>query len=242
MLDPDVAHFPHRLEGTTLRENCGWKKSFQFYVALYNHSCVQVRIEKGLNFFKKEFAMKKLLMIAILCSSSAVFAKGGGAGVYLGLDLLYETQETTTTTSGVAGTPAKWGYTAYDLDAGYVMGNGLYLGATMANYTSDQDTFDPKMSIMGLSVGYMRSGFMLTAQYYLSGTWETATNTKYSNGSGIGVDIGYLWNVAGGFHLGGGLAYRSLEFKKLESGGVTIDNSSVKHTENKPRLIFAFIF
>ncbi len=184
--------------------------------------------------------MKKLLILSVLLMGSWAQAKGG-AGVYLGLNLFYSSNDTASTSSGVTST-SKSSSTVTDLDLGYVFSSGLYLGIESANESADLGSSKPKQDALGVSIGYFTSGFLGQLSYFISGNKESGTSTKYSEGSGIGASALYLWNVSGSFHLGGGLNYRSIEYKKVAVSGVTLSNSSQKETEIEPRLVFSFLF
>lgn len=185
--------------------------------------------------------MKKILMIATLLMSTTVFAKGGGSGTYLGLNLNYDDSTTSTVTAGVAGTDSKSSVTDMDALLGYAMGSGLYLGLAYNSYSGKDATTTTTASAMGLSVGYMMNGWMFMAHYYLSGSLTSGT-TSYSNGSGIGVDLGYMFPLGSTFNLGLALNYRSIEYKKLESSGVEVANSSLKTTTMAPKIVLGFMF
>ncbi|MBX2986331.1 MAG: hypothetical protein KF802_00405 [Bdellovibrionaceae bacterium] len=190
--------------------------------------------------------MKKILIASVMMmafGSSAWAARGGGdSGIYLGLGLNYSTAKVDVTVAGGTPTEGKSSQTNTDLGLGYIFSSGLYLGVAMDSMSGESGGDKPKSSAMGLSLGYMGRGFLFHAHYFLSGSYDANDTTKWSSGSGIGVNLGYLFNVAGNFHLGGGIAYRSLEFKKLKANDVDVDDSSAKVTTTEPRLLFAFVF
>ncbi|MBX3040514.1 MAG: hypothetical protein KF789_07410 [Bdellovibrionaceae bacterium] len=189
--------------------------------------------------------MKNMMILAalVMAVGSSAYAQrrsAGGGGVYLGIGAMYDSSKVTTDNAGTE-TEDKSTTTTLDGDLGYIFSSGLYLGAAYTSLSADSNGVKPKGSAMGVGLGYMKGGFLGKLSYYLSGQVE-AGNDKNSEGTGLGVDIGYLFPVAGSFNLGASLAYRDMKYKKVELSGVEVPNSSVKSTTISPRLLFAFTF
>lgn len=187
--------------------------------------------------------MKILMTVASLLmafGSTAYAQRGGGQGVHLGLGLSMGSNKTTVSVSGVEA-ESESSETITDLDLGYKWASGLYLGFAYAGSGGKSGDDNNSSAMMGLGLGYISGAFFARLGYYLTGTLKDGDNS-WSEGSGIGFDIGYLFPVTSSFSLGGSLAHRGLEFKKLEDGGVERENSSLKLTAMSPRLLLAFSF
>lgn len=187
--------------------------------------------------------MKKLGMaLTVLLLSTSAWAKGGGSGTYLGMNLDYSTYNSKTTTNA-GSTESKSNSTDYDLMLGYVMSSGLYVGAVYNGVSSDTGGTDPKVTALGASVGYMPgNGFQLVGHYFVSASQKSSAPDTTLTGTGMGVDIGYLFQVNGSFNLGAVLAYRSVNYTKVEVSGVEVAGEKVDVTSMGPKFVFAFMF
>lgn len=188
--------------------------------------------------------MKKLGMaLTVLLLSTSAWAKGGGSGTYLGMNLDYRTNNAKSTTASTT-TESKSSSMNYDLMLGYVMSSGLYVGAVY-NGIGDTDAAgtDPKTTALGASVGYMPgNGFQLVAHYFLSAQQKSSAPDTTLTGTGMGVDIGYLFQVSGSFNLGAILAYRTVDYTKVEVSGTEVTGSKISGTSMGPKFVFAFMF
>ncbi len=198
--------------------------------------------------------MKLTVMVTVAVATVSLFtatsaqAKGGGMGFVTNLDLSYSSSEVVTTVP-VATPPEttdKQTSIVYDLNLGYAMSNGLYLGLIYFSRTVDQAGASvPTLTGYGPSVGYMASnGFFVTGHYILSASSEklNAAGAKFDKGSGIQADLGYQMNVSGAFSVGVLLTYRSLNFTNYNDG--TTDDSTYKQKDTNiyPQLRLGFMF
>jgi hypothetical protein len=161
----------------------------------------------------KMTGLSTLVFASILALGGLAQARGGGSGVLFDVNLYYgsskEDQKLTD------GTESKSGSTTaiYDIKLGYLGGSGLYLGGIYTSHSSTPlDGSGTNGSAMGGSVGYFGStGFFIMGHYLVTGTYG-----KYTDGSGMQVDLGYKAGVGGNWLVGGELSYRSMTYKKNE--------------------------
>jgi hypothetical protein len=194
-----------------------------------------------------EDLMKKtlisLLVVATVAFSSISYAKGDG-GTFLGLTLDLGNSKVTQKVNNGTTSETTTESLAYDIQSGYVFPMGLYLGLVYeASSTSVKTPTESKTTDggTGVSLGYRRGGFLLDAHYFLSFENKSGTSS-WSKGSGIGVDIGYMYNLSGGFYLGTKLAYRSIEMTELKVSNTTTPNSNLKYNTLSPQIFLAFMF
>lgn len=185
--------------------------------------------------------MKNLgIALTVLLMGTAAWARGGGSGTYVGLNLDYQSM-TMTSEVGATTTESKSNSLDYDFQAGYVMSSGLYLGVVYNSTSTTDDVTDPKTSAYGVSFGYMNKGFLLVGHYFLNAEQSDSADNKLT-GSAIGADLGYMFQVTGSFHLGGVMAYRSVTYNKLTQAGTEVPDASVKITAMEPKLVLGFLF
>ena len=125
-----------------------------------------------------------------------------------------------------------------DVRLGYVMPSGLYLGGIYDLMNRTDFTTERKRSSYGASLGMVYNGFVLIGSYLISSEFETSSGTTLKSGSGLQVDLGYLFNVTGSFFAGPQLVYRSITYTKQNSTTVTSTDS----TETIPYVTLAFLF
>lgn len=119
--------------------------------------------------------------------------------------------------------------TIFDLKLAYLHYSGLYLGGL---YTTSK-IGDDKMMGVGPTLGYSHySGFYALFTYHLMSKYEVANNGgEFNDGMGAQVDIGWVFPLTSVFSIGPQLSYRSINYKKFESGGaettVDITRSSI---------------
>lgn len=121
------------------------------------------------------------------------------------------------------------------------MGSGLYLGGIYGVVGEDDGTNDVSSNYLGVSIGYRSSGWQLTAHYFLTAEDELSATSQLTGGSGIGVDLAYLWSINTTFAIGPQLTYRSFKYTKYETGGseTTVD---VTQSYSLPYIVFALAF
>ncbi|MBK8201073.1 MAG: hypothetical protein IPK68_01685 [Bdellovibrionales bacterium] len=129
----------------------------------------------------------------------------------------------------------------YDLGFGYSMASGLYLGGIYGVVGADDGINDVSDNYLGVSIGYRSSGWQLTAHYFLTAEDELSATSQLTGGSGIGVDLAYLWSINITFAIGPQLTYRSFKYTKYETGGAetTVD---VTNSYSLPYIVFALNF
>lgn len=129
--------------------------------------------------------------------------------------------------------------TDLDIRLGYIMSNRIYLGAIQS--TTNYDSSDVKRTALGASVGFFAdAGFYFMGHYFVSGEYDVGAS-KYTNGSGTELDIGYTTQVSSNFSVGVLLALKNFSYKKLESGSTSTD-VTYKISEMLPMLGVAFNF
>ncbi len=193
-------------------------------------------------------ALKFVVAIsAVVAISSPGWARSsGGDGVLLSLNPYYGTSSD----DALAGTPTTNAYTStttlLDINLGYQMAAGLYLGALYFTDTgaSTNPTGATSNSGYGVSAGYMKNGWFGHLHYILSADKDdnTANADKWSKGTGIQVDLGYMMPVSGAFMLGVELAYRSLSYSTNTVSSVESTTTARKTADMMPKIRFTFIF
>ena len=195
--------------------------------------------------YSKGVEMKKLTLVIasiVAMSAGSALAKGGGGGTLLGVNIFYDSG-----TSQIGSAAAtKFVSTDIDVNLGYVMSNGLYLGAIYVTDSFDTGLgYTPSITAYGASVGYHhQSGWFIDGHYLLSAEYakfSTATD-KWNKGSGIQVDGGYGAALSNNFMLGVELSYTSMTFTNYNNG--TVDSTTNKYvkTELQPKIRLTFMF
>ncbi len=135
----------------------------------------------------------------------------------------------------------------FDGDLGYVFSTGIYVGGTYwqdSTVTTTNGTAQKtNLSAFGASFGYMAGGWIGLVHYYLSNVYrdETASNTWVSPTS-FGVDAGYAFRLWGPLRVGGLLAYRSSEFRRVTDSTGTGYDADLKVTSLDPKLVLELVF
>ena len=178
--------------------------------------------------------MKKICMILTLAfvsiSASASFVISPG--------ISYIDRKQDASTPGAINSSSN--ETRADIRVGYILPMGLYLGGMYSHIGSDNNAIDSSGNLIGPSVGYYSlMGFYTMLTYHITG--EVGDANKYSGGKGPQIDVGWVFPLTANFSLGPQLTYRSIEFDKLESGGVTVD-TDFKDTTIAPYLSLWFMF
>lgn len=187
-------------------------------------------------------SIRYLVVSALVLAAGQSFAKGSGDGVLLSLNPMYKTQKVEI--NSAASIDVKT--TLMDINLGYQMGNGLYLGLLYITDSSDSAGTKSTTTGYGPSVGYMKNGWFVHGHYILAS--ENDLNTadaaldKWKKGTGIQADFGYMAMISGPFYLGIQMTYRTLEYKTYETGGVDSTAFTFKATEMMPKLRLTFIF
>ncbi|HPI41910.1 MAG TPA: hypothetical protein PLJ21_13965 [Pseudobdellovibrionaceae bacterium] len=170
--------------------------------------------------------MKKVILLipCLLLIAGQSFARGGGgSGWMLGLSLA-PSSLTVDNPSPASDSNAS----AMELGAkfGMVMPNGVFLGGLYNNRTTSGDSTYPTIGSMGFAVGYHNNGFFADLGYLLSGTYETSSSSKLTEGTGIQIDLGYNAMINSNFFMGFQISYVTQNYKKAEVSGVTGDTDN----------------
>lgn len=194
--------------------------------------------------------MKLTVMVTVAVATVSLFtatsaqAKGGGMGCVTNLDLSYSNSEMVV--ENPTATTIKQSAITYDLNLGYAMSNGLYLGLIYLSTTVDSGgAYVPALTGYGPSVGYLASnGFFITGHYILDANYAKfgSTTDKFTKGTGIQADLGYQMNVSGAFSVGVLLTYRSLNFANYNDGTTDYDTFKLKDTEIYPQIRLGLMF
>jgi hypothetical protein len=183
--------------------------------------------------FMKKFYAILFLALALVPVNS--YAKGGGGGWLLGIDLAPVSSKTETTTSGVTAT-SESSTTVYDISLGNVMSSGLYLGVLYSSQSDKSDSTTTSASAMGASVGFIGdSGFNIIASYILSATYG-----EYKKGSGYQIDLGWRHFLSSSFYAGAKVSMRSLKYTENET--LPSGFESTTYTTTIPYLVLGFGF
>ncbi len=187
-----------------------------------------------------EEIMKKLLMVLALVLGTSVSHAASGGGSGFGVGVSYFMYNLTLDGDNFAA-PSESKNSVMDIKLGYLMSNGLYLGALSSSASSNNGTGALTGGGLAAALGYHMNGFMVDLNYFLSGTQDYTSTTKYTSGSGIGLDFGYNHMLSSSFYLGVELSYKSLSFAKSEVSGT---ETTVKNTvvSTMPMLNLGFMF
>lgn len=146
--------------------------------------------------------------------------------------------------------------TYIDLRLGYLMPGGFYLGGIYgidsgtgrSESTTTTDT-DRSASRLGASVGFVMGGFNLLGHYFLtaqeSDKRSSTVTDKYTEGSGMQLDIGWSFPLTGTILFGPQITWSNMTYKSRErtSGGATTTTTKdYNRTEIRPHLAFWFMF
>lgn len=141
----------------------------------------------------------------------------------------------------IGGSKSENSQTYYDLSLGYTWASGLYLGGIYGSHQDDSGNNEISENYLGASLGYHMSGWEFNAHYFLSAENETSSTTSLTDGSGIGVDLAYLWNINSNFRVGPQLGYRSFNYTKYKSSGSKTEaDTSISYT--LPFIVFGLVF
>lgn len=177
---------------------------------------------------------KKILAFAVFLVSGAFSLQSLAAnsnGVLVSANIFMYNNQVEQSPGG----ESKSNTSIYDIKAGYLSGNGLYLGGIYTLRSAETNSGSVDGNALGASIGYVgASGFYLKGHYLLSAEYD---NLK--EGTGFQADFGYLTNITSSFFVGVELTYRSIDYKKVESSPGT---DSLKITETFPMLTIGFIF
>jgi hypothetical protein len=180
--------------------------------------------------------MKKLMFfIFSLFLANTVFAS-----FVINPSVSYMSRETEMTQPAAAS--GKQSETRIDVKLGYVLPMGLYLGGMYASTSEKNGTVTDKGSSIGPTIGYFSMmGFYTLFTYYIIGQMDSTPPNKFTGGKGPQVDVGWVFPISAYFSIGPQITWRSLEYNKFETAGVSLD-SDYKATSIAPYLSLWFMF
>ena len=115
------------------------------------------------------------------------------------------------------GGPGKHEATTTDLTVGYTRAKGFYLGGIYGSGSGGNS-----YSHMGLSIGFVKNGWVVMGHYLLGGTY-TYTDTEYEKGSGNQIDVGYLFKTGSSMFLGFQITSRTMNYEaKVGTGELEV--------------------
>ncbi|MDZ4661336.1 MAG: hypothetical protein SGJ18_06910 [Pseudomonadota bacterium] len=143
-----------------------------------------------------------------------------------------------------SATDAKENITFTSLGAGYVLGNGLYLGGIYETKTDKTvvvgtGTFEDNYNQMGAAIGYVVGNWQFIFNYFVNASNEDVSNNEFT-GTGMGVDLGYGFDVGNGVKLGVQLGYRSFTYDKYKVVGAPEVATDYKVTELAPAILISW--
>lgn len=191
----------------------------------------------------KKAARWAIALSAASMISGTAFAKGG-AGILVSLNTMYSDSKTESTTSGITST-AKANSMNTDLNLGYQMMSGLYLGLLYVTESGTSGSTKSSVSGYGPSIGYMASnGFFIHGHYIMSAELDddTSTTTKFKKGTGPQVDFGYMMPISSSANIGLQLTYKDVKYASYYNGTADVTTTTLKATEMYPKIRFGFMF
>jgi hypothetical protein len=183
--------------------------------------------------------LRSLLYLVCAIATSQVRARSGDDGFQVGVNVSYETQKMEQ--GGSTATESK--EMNSDVKLGYQMPSGLYLGLI---YVNDATESSQKTSLNGYgpSVGYSSDVWFIHAHSILSSEFDpiVGDSSKYTKGSGLQIDLGYLFPFGASFRMGFELSHRTLEFKALTTSSVDDTTFNLIQNELRPKICLAWMF
>ena len=179
--------------------------------------------------------MKKIVIVLISAfiatPALAQFVVSPGIGYYSDKSEINNTESESTETR-------------LDARFGYVLPMGLYLGGTYSYFNqencSGSTCTDGGGNMLGPTIGYysMR-GFYTLFTYHITG--EAGDDPKFTGAQGPQVDVGWVFPLSSFFAIGPQLTWRSIEYDKVETSGVSQD-TDLKNTSIAPYVSLWFMF
>ena len=172
-----------------------------------------------------------LLSLVIATPALAAFVFSPNVGYYS-----QEREETLPADSSYKTTELR-----LDARIGYILPMGLYVGGMYASTNSDDGTTNNGGSMIGPTIGYYSMmGFYSLFTYHIIGELEEGVS-KYTGAQGPQADIGWIFPISSFFAIGPQLTWRSIEYDKLETAGVSVE-SNRKDTSIAPYVSLWFMF
>lgn len=128
---------------------------------------------------------------------------------------------------------------------GYVFSSGVYMGGIYGTALTKEKgaATKPETKFSGGSLGYFSKGGFIFQAHYLTGAEikKATATTNWTEGTGTQFDIGFIKNLFGPIFVGGQISTRTIEYTKLDTGGV---KTTSKHTvtETFPELKLSLVW
>jgi hypothetical protein len=165
----------------------------------------------------------------------------GGKGTYIGVNSFYSDHKSET--NNPSSTSTETARFNNDINIGYVMPNGLYLGGTLLFETVRAGARQSRDGV-GLSLGYLYKYWMFTANYYFLAELDLGTfpASRWTKGSGLEYSVGFLLDVSPTIKVGPQIMYRIIDYKNFSTGSVENSSYSYRQIDTLPQLKFCVIF
>lgn len=162
------------------------------------------------------------------------------------LNAFYDSKKEDSSINGSSAT-AEVKHINMDFLLGYIFSNQMYGGVLYASDTTETAvsatvTRKELINHMGLSVGYIPGSWYFIGHYLLNGTYIPADNQKWSDQTGMQLDVGYAFATSDTFRIGLQMTYRKLDYKVYEASGTKVPSSSHSQTAISPKVALSFFF
>jgi hypothetical protein len=125
---------------------------------------------------------------------------------------------------------------------GYKFGAWLYGGGIYeTEKVSSNGTTVNEMTAYGPSIGLVGENWFGILHYLIQAEYGSPGGSKYVEGTGPQVDVGYQFALNGTFGLAPQLVYRSIKWKKSETGGSST-SADLTRTEIFPMIALFVMF
>lgn len=178
---------------------------------------------------KKILSVVFCLLLSVPAFSSIVFSPG----------VSYRT--TDTEASQPSAINSEGSETIIDVKLGYVLPMGLYLGGMYSAISGKTAVDNDKGKLIGPSIGYYSPmGFYTFLTYHIIGDLDRGGDTL-TGGKGPQLDLGWVFPLSANFAIGPQMTWRSTEFDKRETAGVSVD-TDYKTSSLSPYVSLWFMF
>ena len=180
--------------------------------------------------------MKKLLAmtLCLLLAAPAV------ASFVLSPNISYITNDVEET-QPTPGNTSELGETRIDAKLGYILPMGLYVGGMYSSVSLKSGATSNSGSLIGPSIGYYSPMVFYTMLTYIIMGEQDLGPTTMTGAKGPQIDIGWVFPLSAYFAIGPQMTWRSVEFDKAETGGVSVDTDHTR-TSIAPYLTLWFMF
>lgn len=175
--------------------------------------------------------------VVMIAASSAQAFGGGASGFHLGLSALkYDVSA-----SGDAFGENKNSRTHLDAKIGFLSDSEIYFGAIYSTLAVTATGSSPSRTATGATVGYHSDGWFFDLSYFLSSEYKMSNLETYKEGTGFQAEFGYNFMMSANFYMGLELAYKTLTYRKLNTGGADFSSTNT-FTELMPLFNLGFYF